>query len=99
MSYRLHPAAEHELSAAATYDAEQASTAVAAAYLAEFERIAELLSRNQGFGTPSKGGMRVHPFRRFLYSLIHRESESGIDIYAVAHHRREPGYWATRAED
>ena len=96
MSYKLHPAAEAELAVAAKYYAEEATLRVAEAFLAEFERVAELLEGHQRLGTPARSGLRVFPFHRFPYSLVYRESTNGPCIYAVAHHKREPGYWASR---
>ena len=34
--------------------------------------------------------------RRFPYSVIYRITESAIQVIAVAHGRRRPGYWKTR---
>lgn len=47
MTYELHPEAEAELSNAALHYAKQASKGIALAFLAEFERVAELLESNQ----------------------------------------------------
>ena len=43
MSHWLHPAAEAELGDAAVYYAEHASLAIAEAFLAEYERVRDLL--------------------------------------------------------
>ncbi|MDO9312995.1 MAG: type II toxin-antitoxin system RelE/ParE family toxin [Burkholderiaceae bacterium] len=96
MIYELHPDAETELNNAALHYAKEASKAIALAFLAEFERVAELLESNQQLGTKSKGGLRVYPFRRFPYSIVYREVASGPYLYAVAHQRQEPGYWLGR---
>lgn len=37
-------------------------------------------------------------FQRFPYSLIYRDSENRIEIVAVMHQHREPGYWRSRVE-
>ena len=50
MSYWIHPAAEAELGDAAVFYAQQASPLIAAAFLAEFERVVELLIDNQQRG-------------------------------------------------
>lgn len=96
MTYELHPEAESELNNAALYYAKEASKGIALAFLAEFERVAELLESNQQLGTKSKTGLRVYPFRRFPYSIIYREVASGPYLYAVAHQRQAPGYWLVR---
>jgi hypothetical protein len=35
--------------------------------------------------------------RRFPYLIVFREGMEGIEIVAVAHGRRRPGYWRDRA--
>ena len=87
MIYELHPEAEAELTNASLYYAEEASNRVALAFLAEFERVAELVEENQQLGTRSKSGLRVYPFRRFPYSIVYRETQTGPYVYAVAHQR------------
>jgi toxin ParE1/3/4 len=89
----LHPAAEAELSEAAIYYTRNASLRIAEALLLEFERAVERITSNQGLGRKVEGDLRIHSLQRFPYSLIYREAESGPRIYAVAHKRREPGYW------
>ena len=97
MSFSLHPAAEAELLAAATGYGERAGRNTASAFLAEFERLAELLSSNPALGTPAREGLRIHPMRRFPYSLIYRGAAGGIRILVVAHQHRQPEYWRGRA--
>ena len=96
MIYELHPEAEAELTSATLYYSKEASRSIALAFLAEFERIAELVEANQQLGTMSKGGLRMYPFRRFPYSIVYRELAGGPYFYAVAHQRQEPGYWLGR---
>ncbi len=43
MNYSIHPDAEAEFGDAATYDATHASELIALAFLAEFERVRDLL--------------------------------------------------------
>lgn len=97
MSYWLHPSAEHELAEATVYYSERASGRIASAFLTEFERVIAILSRNQQLGSPVNEGLRIHPFRRFPYSVVYREADSGPKVYAIAHQRREPGYWQSRS--
>lgn len=97
MSYWLHPDAEAELGNAAAYYAEHASRAVAEAFLAEFERVRDLLVENQQRGPQGEFGLRVYHFDRFPYSVIYEPNErAGPQIYAIAHQHREPSYWSTR---
>lgn len=100
MSHWLHPAAETELGDAAVYYAEHASLAIAHAFLAEYERVCKLLVENQERGPHLGPVLRVYHFDRFPFSLIYEEDEErGPQIYAVAHQRREPGYWSARLQD
>lgn len=99
MKYWLHPAAEAELGDAAVYYAEHASRSVAEAFLAEFERVRDLLVENQLRAPRGDFGMRVYLFDRFPYTVIYEpDVQSGPQIYAVAHQYREPGYWSSRVQ-
>lgn len=97
MSHWIHPDAEAELGDAAVYYATHASRAIAEAFLAEYERVRDLIVENPRRGLRTEGGLRVHHFDRFPYTLVYEDNEErGPQIYAVAHQRREPGYWSRR---
>ena len=96
MSWSLSPEAEEELDQAAAYYKDQASVAVAGAFLEEFERAACLIAKYPEIGTPASQGPRLMPLRRFAYSLLYRIEGTEIKISAVAHHRRRPRYWHDR---
>jgi plasmid stabilization system protein ParE len=98
VNYWIHPDAEAELGDAAVYYAEHASLAIAEAFLAEFERVRDLLAENQSRGPHADHGFRVYHFDRFPYTVVYEEDQrAGPQIYAVAHQHREPGYWLVRA--
>lgn len=96
MTYSLHPEAAKELEDAFTFYREQGGVGLAHAFLAEFERVATLLVSNPDFGTPSRGGRRSFPLRRFPYSLIYRATTADVCILVVGHQHRRPGYWRGR---
>ena len=96
MSYVLSSEAEEELARAAAFYLEQASIAVANAFLDEFARTAGLIVERPGLGTPVSRGRRLMPLRRFPFSLLYRVHETVVRISAVAHHSRRPGYWRGR---
>jgi plasmid stabilization system protein ParE len=97
VTYSIHPDAEVELGDAALYYATHASGLIAAAFLAEFERVRDLLVENQQRGPHGEDSLRVYHFNRFPYSIIYEEDQvNGPQIFAVAHQGREPGYWADR---
>jgi hypothetical protein len=97
VTHWLHPDAETELGDAAVHYATQASGVIALAFLAEYERVRDLIIENQSRGPHTDGGLRVYHFDRFPYSLIYEEdAQRGPQIYAVAHQSREPVYWRDR---
>ena len=80
MTYRLHPEAETEHLETVAWY-ESRRPGLGARYLAEFEQVLEQVCRNP---------------RRFPFTILYREAESGVDVLAVAHHRRRPMYWSVR---
>ncbi len=97
MSYSIHPEAEAELGDAAVYYATHASDMIALAFLAEYERVLDLIVENQQRGPHGEQGLRAYHFDRFPYTVVYEEDESnGPQIFAIAHQSREPGYWSGR---
>jgi plasmid stabilization system protein ParE len=97
VSYAIHPDAEAELGDAAVYYATHASRLVALAFLAEFERVCDLLVQNQQRGPRAEQGLRVYHFDRFPYTVVYEEDAlNGPQIFAIAHQSRAPGYWDER---
>ncbi len=95
-------AAEFHQEAAAEYDAAfdwylERSPEAALRFDAELER-----ALTQIIAAPQRWAAGPHSTRRFLlrqfpFSLIYREQASGsIQIVAVAHTSRKPGYWRQR---
>jgi toxin ParE1/3/4 len=41
-------------------------------------------------------GTRKFVLRRFPYLIVYREKESVVQVLAIAHGRRRPGYWKER---
>ena len=98
MKYWIHPEAEAEFGEAAVYYAEHANLTIAQAFIAEFERVRDLLVENPGRGPHGDFGFRIYHFDRFPYTVVYEEDEqAGPQIYAVAHQHREPGYWLVRS--
>lgn len=97
MSYSIHPDAETELGDAAEYYATHASAMIALAFLAEYERVRDLLIENQQRGPHGDDGLRVYHFDRFPYTVVYAEDAvNGPQIFAIAHQSREPGHWSDR---
>jgi plasmid stabilization system protein ParE len=96
MTYSLHPGAEQDIAEALDFYTEEAGRVVAARFLDEFERAANLLTEYPGLGAPTTRGRRIFPLKVFPYSLVYRELEGEIRILIVRHQQRRPGYAGRR---
>jgi toxin ParE1/3/4 len=90
------PLALAELQDAAAFYVTRANAALGLAFVAEFERTANLALENPLLGAVFCGNRRRYLFRRFPYSIIYQTANDELRIVAVAHHRRRPGYSANR---
>jgi len=48
-------------------------------------------------GSPSRFKTRRVILKGFPFSLVYRPEPEGIVVFAVAHHKRRPYYWKSRA--
>jgi toxin ParE1/3/4 len=99
-SLRFHPAARAELVAAAKHH-EQERPGYGSRFREEARTVveqAEALSRSatREEGYPDGLEIRAFRFRVFPYSLIVAVEQNALLVLAVAHARREPGYWRDR---
>ena len=92
----VSPEADRELTEGALFYASEGNAKVALAFIAEYERVLELLCTHPQLGTPWKNVRHRFPIRRFPYSVIYYVRGEEIRVVALAHHRRKPGYWAAR---
>jgi plasmid stabilization system protein ParE len=91
----IHPEAIAEAQAANRWYRERsASTAVA--YLAELDMAVEAIAENPEMWPQYVHGTRRYILHRFPFYLVYRETGSRVEIIAVAHGRRKPGYWKNR---
>jgi plasmid stabilization system protein ParE len=65
-------------------------------FVADLEDCIDAAREFPDSGAPWLTGTRRLLFRRFPFALVYLHEESGIDIVAVAHQRREPSYWRDR---
>ena len=97
-NFRLHPAADAEAIAEASCiksdDAVQGELFVAALEKAITQARSDP-SGHQSFG----GQFRKVRLGKFRFLLIYRDLEDEIQILAVAHMSRRPGYWKQRAKN
>jgi plasmid stabilization system protein ParE len=91
----FHPDAVAEAHSAWQWYAERSPLA-AAAFLSELDRAIALVSKGPYQWPQYVAGTRRYALRRFPYVLVYRERGDSVQIIAVAHGRRRPGYWRHR---
>jgi len=91
----FHPAAEDELVAAQDWF-QARSIRAAERFMQEIEATLDRIRRSSAQFPRFTAGTRRAILHRFPYALIFSEGAEGIQIYAVAHAKRRPGYWRTR---
>jgi toxin ParE1/3/4 len=83
-----------ELQLAADFYAERGGNELGLAFVAEFERVANLIKLNPLMGSQFRKNRRFYPFRRFPYYISENDE---LRILAVAHQSRRPNYWLQRS--
>ena len=82
----VHPLAAAEAEAAERWYRERNDTA-AARFRRELDRVVEV---------PYVGNTRRFLLRRFPFFVVYRVYDQHVQVVAVAHARRRPGYWVPR---
>ncbi len=73
----------------------QESASLADEFESEVRRGVEFIAANPEAAPRVRGDVRRKVLRRFPFSLFYAVDPDRIRILAVAHHRRQPGYWAS----
>jgi len=97
MNYRFHPAAEAEhLEQIAFYQSRQQElgSRYREHFLRTMQNVCEMPGQHPIEHPPDIRRVYLHAFP---LTIIYREHNSLIQILAVAHYRRRPGYWLGRA--
>lgn len=69
------------------------------AYIDELDAAVQRVQRHPlAYRRAGEGHARVCRVRRFPFALVYRSRAEFIEIIAVMHLRRAPGYWLQRAE-
>lgn len=97
MIVRLHPAAEQDISEAATFYGNAGSAKLAARFVAEFKRLAGILLEHPHIGVPRTKGKRGLTMRRFPYTVIYRVEGECITILLVKHDSKHPSNGSQRS--
>jgi len=91
----IHPAALAELkSAVAWYYARNQTAALN--FIAELDRAMILVTASPARWPSGEFGSRKFVMRRFPFAIVYREKETVVQVLAIAHGHRRPGYWKAR---
>ena len=93
--YRFHPEAETEADAVFEYYRTKSPLA-ALNFDEELEEACQALQKHPRMYAEYLHGTRRALLGRFPYFVVYREFSRKIEIIAVAHAKRRPGYWKTR---
>jgi len=91
----FHPAAVEEAQAARRWYLER-SISAADSFLAELDHAIEAIAQTPDRWPDFVYGTRRYLFRRFPFQLMYRVVDGHVQIIAIAHGRRRPGYWKAR---
>lgn len=92
----IHPDALAEAEAAVAWYAARSARAPAA-FIEEIDNAIQSILNAPKRWPIFEADFRRMPLFRFPYSIVYREKSNAlIQILAVAHGRRRPGYWKTR---
>jgi len=94
-SVRLHPDAIAEAKAAYEWYVNR-NLSAANAFISELDHAISQIQTGPERWTIHLHGTRKFLLRRFPYGVVYRITESAIQVIAVAHGRRRPGYWKSR---
>lgn len=92
---RFHPGAEEEAQQARSWYAERSASA-ADAFLAELDAAMSAISEAPLRWPRIHGGYRRFPLRNFPFGIVYAVRADCVEVMAVAHDRRRPGYWRVR---
>lgn len=91
----IHPSALAELKSSISWYLEQ-NQAAATKFAAELDRAIDFVVASPRRWPAGERGTRKFVLQRFPYAVIYREKEITIQVLAIAHGHRQPGYWKDR---
>jgi toxin ParE1/3/4 len=94
--WRLHPDAALDHEEQVNYYEERLAGLGARYHSATMHAIGRACNTPQRFKVVRSPNIRKVSLRGFPFSVVYREVDSVVQILAVAHHRRDPEYWARR---
>lgn len=94
----LHEEAFAEAQAAYDWYASQDSAA-AEGFIDELDQAIEQIGTFPNGAASHLMGTRRYVMKRFPFTVIYRERKRTIEVVAVAHGHRKPGYWKDRVKN
>jgi plasmid stabilization system protein ParE len=86
------PAAKDELDSAFEWYFSRSERA-GSGFVREVERAVRLIASGPDLWPAYEADTRRYSLRKYPYSIIYRATAATLQIVAIAHHRRAPGYW------
>jgi toxin ParE1/3/4 len=93
----IHPAALAEFKSALSWYFER-SEAAAHKLVEELDRAIQLVVESPARWPKGDHSTRKFVLRRFPFAIIYREKPAVIQVLAIAHGHRRPGYWRKRLQ-
>ncbi len=75
---------------------ERRNSVAAESFLSELDHAISQIAREPTQWPKFEHGTHRYVFPRFPFNLIYRVKEEVIEILAIAHQKRKPGYWRDR---
>ncbi|MBS0365920.1 MAG: type II toxin-antitoxin system RelE/ParE family toxin [Proteobacteria bacterium] len=94
-SVRFHPLAADEAEAARRWYYER-NASLSNAFRHELDAAVQNIADGPERWPTYPGKSRRYLLHRFPYSVVYRLRADVVEVMAVAHHRRRPGYWRDR---
>lgn len=95
MKLIFHPAARAEVEETVSFYEDRA-VGLGEEFLNEVLDAADRITEYPEVGFSVTVRLRRYVLKRFPYSLLYHLREDIVEIAAVMHHRRKPGYWEDR---
>lgn len=91
----FHPAAIEEAESAARWYRERSSV-TATRFVDQLNQVIDKIVEAPGRWAPGPRGTRKVKVPSFPFFVVYREAAGMVQVLAVAHGRRRPGYWKNR---
>ena len=96
MRLEIAPAALTDLDDGAAFYEGRGGIELRLRFVAEFDRIAQLILAHPDMGKATLANRRRYLMRRFPYSIIYQVTSDTVRVVAAAHQSRRPAYRAGR---